>query len=53
MELYDIVADPYEKVDLAANKPDVVAKLSRQLAEWKSTLPAQPDADCLSADRPK
>lgn len=53
VELYDIVADPYEKVDLAATKPDVVAKLIKQLAQWKSTLPAQPDADCLSADRRK
>jgi arylsulfatase A-like enzyme len=31
-ELYDLAADPHEKTDLAAAKPDVVEDLSRRLA---------------------
>lgn len=53
VELYDIVADPCERIDLAATRPEAVAKLSEKLAQWKSTLPPKPDANCFSADRSK
>jgi uncharacterized sulfatase len=34
VELYDIIADPTEKVDRAAEKSDVVNGLRRKLDEW-------------------
>ncbi len=33
-ELFDIPADPYEEHDLAAEKPDVVARLKREYEAW-------------------
>jgi arylsulfatase/arylsulfatase A len=33
-ELFDIPADPYEEHDLAAEKPEVVARLKRQYDAW-------------------
>jgi len=33
-ELYDILADPQEQRDLAGENPDIVAALSRKLADW-------------------
>jgi uncharacterized sulfatase len=34
IELYDIVADPHEKQDVAANHPDVVEAMTKQLDAW-------------------
>lgn len=51
VELYDIVADPMEKNDLAAAKPEAVTQLMEKLAQWKATLPLKPDANCLSQGR--
>ena len=50
-ELYDIVADPYERNDLAAAKTEVAAQLTEKLAQWKTALPLKPDAACISEDR--
>lgn len=33
-ELFDIIADPYEEKDLAAEKPDEVAKLKKEYDAW-------------------
>ncbi len=33
-ELYDLAADPAEKIDLAASKPDVVAQLRSEYERW-------------------
>lgn len=33
-ELYDIVADPRETRDLAAEKPDALARLTRRINQW-------------------
>ncbi|MGY8649051.1 MAG: N-acetylgalactosamine-6-sulfatase, partial [Verrucomicrobiales bacterium] len=41
-ELYNIVADPYEKTDLKEVKKDTVTDLVQLLADWKKTLPAKP-----------
>ncbi len=43
VELYDIVADPYEEKDVQNSHPEVVVQLKQKLAVWKSTLPATPD----------
>jgi arylsulfatase A-like enzyme len=33
-ELFDVVADPYEEHDLAAEKPEIVARLKREYEAW-------------------
>lgn len=39
-ELYDIVADPFEKVDVSADHPEVIADLRKAYdVWWKETLP--------------
>jgi len=50
-ELYDIVADPFEKTDLADQKPEIVDRLKQQVLDWKQTLPAEPSGDVFSAER--
>ena len=42
VELYDIPADPTEMNNLAAQKPEVVEKLSQQVLAWQKTLPPGP-----------
>jgi len=37
-ELYDIVKDPDETTDLAAEKPDVVAKMKAALSAWQESV---------------
>ncbi len=51
VELYDIVADAYEKKDVKDSHPDVVAQLKQKLTAWKSTLPAKPDPTNFSSLR--
>jgi arylsulfatase A-like enzyme len=52
-ELYDLVADPGELVDLAAARPEVCTELSRLLAAWRdgaggeAPAPELDDADRL------
>jgi len=33
-ELFDVVADPYEEHDLAADRPEIVARLKREYEAW-------------------
>ncbi|WP_286178048.1 sulfatase family protein [Rhodopirellula sp. JC639] len=51
VELYDIVADPYEQNDLHQQRPQVVADLVAKLTKWKATLPAEPDPKNFSSLR--
>lgn len=51
VELYDIIADPYEKIDLKKTKPMVVGQLLEKLTLWKATLPAKPSGNVFSAER--
>jgi len=37
-ELYDIVNDPTESKNIAADKPDVVRKMSQQLSAWRRSV---------------
>ena len=34
VELYDIAADPYEKLNIAADHPDLVARMRQDYEEW-------------------
>ena len=51
VELHDIAADPFEKNDLKASKPEVVTALQKRLEEWKTTLPSKPTGDVFSKER--
>ncbi len=51
VELFDIVSDPLEKIDLKASHPDAVKQLLRQLDNWKSTIPTEPTGDVFSSER--
>lgn len=48
VELYDIVADPLESKDVAAQHPQVIAALKKRLIDWQATLPSQPSGDVFS-----
>ena len=50
-ELYNIVADPYEKNDLASENAEAVEALRKKLSDWQSTLPAKPTGDVFSVER--
>ncbi len=51
LELYDLLADPYEKNDLKAKNPKVVKELLRMLDQWRATLPAKPVGKVFSSLR--
>ena len=51
VELYDIAGTPYEKDNLAEEKPDVVQRLLGKLKAWQDTLPAKPEGNVFSAER--
>lgn len=42
IELYNIIKDPAELLNLAANMPEMAKQLSQKLLEWNSTLPESP-----------
>jgi arylsulfatase A-like enzyme len=50
-ELYHISEDRAEAHNLAAQHPEIVAKLRGKLDDWKASLPKEPPADCLSKRR--
>jgi len=41
LELYDLIADPAESKNLAAQHPDIVKKLSAKVEAWVATLPKE------------
>ncbi|MEN8775000.1 MAG: sulfatase-like hydrolase/transferase [Akkermansiaceae bacterium] len=47
-ELYNIVADPYEKTDLKDAQKEEVIRLSGLIEEWKKSLPAAPSGEVFS-----
>jgi N-acetylgalactosamine-6-sulfatase len=51
LELYDIVADPYEETDLNDDRPETAKQLLEKLERWKRTLPAEPSPDLFSVER--
>ena len=47
-ELYDLSDDPYEKSDLADQKPEVVKELLGAIESWRAELPANPTGEVFS-----
>jgi len=50
-ELFDLVADPLESMEVSAEKPEVVEELKTLILEWQKTLPATPSGPVFSALR--
>jgi uncharacterized sulfatase len=40
-QLYDLAADPGEKQNLAREQPQIVQRLSKELLDWRKSLPIQ------------
>ena len=40
LKLFDLVNDPSEKTDVAAQHPEVVARMTRELKTWRASLEA-------------
>jgi len=53
VELFDIVADPYERDDRKKERPEIVTELLQKLSQWQESLPTQPDKCLFSAERQK
>ena len=51
IELYNIIADPKEKNNLALKKPEAVKQLLQQIEDWKATLPKHPTGNVFSKER--
>jgi N-acetylgalactosamine-6-sulfatase len=51
LELYDIIADPYEKVDVKQQNPAAVKRLVAELETWKKTIPTKPSGSVFSIER--
>lgn len=43
-ELYDLEADPGETTDLASERPELVARLTERVMDWRSRLPSETEA---------
>ena len=52
VELHGLAADRAEATDVAKDHPEVVARLTKLLFDWKATLPAKPNPACISKSNP-
>jgi len=55
-ELYDFIKDPLNKTDVAAQHPDIVARLSKQLEGWQQMTKAarlKPDSETTKSLSPE
>jgi uncharacterized sulfatase len=41
-QLYDLASDPSETHNFAKEKPEIVARLSKELLDWRKSLPIEP-----------
>ena len=51
VELYDLTADPLEKMNLAGREQETTARLRSRLAEWRDSLPPTPTGAVFSKTR--
>jgi len=49
VELHRLSDDRAEATDVAKDHPDIVARLTKLALDWKTTLPAKPNPECLTA----
>lgn len=50
VELHRLTDDRAEAVDVSADHPEVVARLTRLALDWKATLPEKPDPECRTTE---
>jgi len=48
VELHQLINDRAEAKDVAKENPEIVARLSRLVLDWKSSLPDRPNPECIS-----
>lgn len=53
VELYDLINDPLEKVNLKDKNPNTVTQLKKMLSDWRNTLPKKPTGKVFSKLRKK
>jgi N-acetylgalactosamine-6-sulfatase len=53
VELHQLVNDRAEAKDVAKEHPEIVARLSKLVLDWKATLPEKPNPECISKEQPK
>ena len=53
IELYNLMRDRNESMDVSAHHPDRVKRMKALALAWKRTLPEQPRANAISANRAK
>ena len=51
MEIYNLKDDPREQTNKASMYPEKVSELSQLVLEWKASLPAQLNPECISIYR--
>lgn len=49
VELHRLKDDRAEAADVAKDHPDIVARLSKLARDWKATLPAKPNPECITS----
>jgi N-acetylgalactosamine-6-sulfatase len=49
VQLHRVTDDRAESADVAKVHPDIVARLTKLVLDWKATLPLKPDPACISA----
>lgn len=53
VELYNVMRDRAETMNLASENPELVSRMKALAVEWKKTLPEQPKASTTSENRSK
>ena len=53
VELHQLVNDRAEAKDVSKEHPEIVARLSKLVLDWKATLPEKPNPECISKEQPK
>ena len=49
-ELYQLDQDRAEARDVSSEHPEIVARLTALVREWKASLPESPDPKCISEE---
>ena len=52
VELHQLIDDRAESKDVSKENPEIVARLSKLVLDWKSSLPGKPNPDCITKSPP-